>query len=381
MGCKTSTDKSKRRNNHNSQPFSHTITEELKTENVLTSRNSFNENPRFYITLNKYKINENQQIKNERVIISSLKSSENFKKIIQKDIYNLKALSDQRIIYSDKTNAIKILSHDLFNKTWKLDINIPHAHKNLITNICEVNRKITILTSSNDQTFKIWKIYYNNVDLLEKIKSEFTNVFHIISLDNNYKVASSSKTRNNISIWKCRNPFQIECVITSDNPVIKLYKMKTYNYLIGACESYAQVWDLSTKNLIQSKIDIRLYISNYVELPNGFLAVSNFSQIKIVDVVNNIIVAIINDDENCFVTGYHKNIQGVSGIFLLDMYSLIYTYNDFLIQISIKDNEYEIIYKRKFEGLSDCRHINVEQQFMLFYDGLVVYYSVKSYEI
>ena len=130
-------------------------------------------------------------------------------------------------------------------------------------------------------------------------------------------------------------------------------------------------------------------MSNYIELPNGYLAVSKYSKIKIVDLNTadkygynfdfrdkKYIKQVIKDEE--YITG-DKYLDQDGSLYLLDTNSFIYSRSGVLIKFLIEENQnYKMVDRAKDNLLKLGMFVDYDNQYIIFENKMVAFYGLQK---
>ena len=248
---------------------------------------------------------------------------------------------------------------------------------------CEINDNQ--LLTLETRAIKIWKISQNNLQFIRKLTGTFCDVFSLIYLGKESLIASASKEKSVIKIWQCEHPFTVETTIISEELIHILYKVKSNNKLIGASKDSIYIWSTETYKYIGKIKWIYLKMSNYIELPNGYLAVSQRSEIKIVDLNtadeygHNCIIQVIKDEE--YITG-DQYLDQDGSLFLLDTNSFIYSRSGVLIKFLIEENRnYKMVDRAKDNLLKLGMFVDYDNQYIIFENKMVAFYGLQKEKV
>lgn len=187
----------------------------------------------------------------------------------------------------------------------------------------------------------------------------------------------------------------METTIISEELIHILYKVKSNNKLIGASKDSIYIWSTETYKYIGKIKSIYLKMSNYIELPNGYLAVSQRSEIKIVDLNTadeygynsnyhsynhkKYIIQVIKDEE--YITG-DQYLDQDGSLFLLDTNSFIYSRSGVLIKFLIEENRnYKMVDRAKDNLLKLGMFVDYDNQYIIFENKMVAFYGLQKEKV
>ena len=259
----------------------------------------------------------------------------------QNDVWSPLELKDKRIATGGSDGSISICSIDYENKTYTVDIKHENAHFNSVISLCELDDG-KLVSASYDMTIKVWSINENNLELIKTIegKNMISPIWKVIKLTNN-RFASCS-TDGIIKVFNSETYEKITSMKCSSS-VYSILQLTNKEILVSTCGNRVlYFWDLTTYKRKASIKGINVVESSHmIELQNGFLALSTYSEnypIIIVDPNNYEIVKEIKNMEF---------IKSNSSLCTYDDHSFIYAKGGFFVQFSSTD--YEILYASKTE--------------------------------
>ena len=311
--------------------------------------------------------------------------------LIDSDFINfIYVLSDKRLIIYTENHSLMIVSFNIDKKEWISDFKTSDCKLYYTFACCEINdnQLLTLETSE----IKIWKISQNNLQFIRSLTGPFCDASSLIYLGKESLIASASKKQKVIKIWQCEHPFTVEKTIEPEDYIHILYKVKSKDKLIGAGQKGIYIWSTETYKYIGKILGVFLKMSNYIELPNGYLAVSQYSEIKIVDLntadeygYNNYynskkyIVQEITDDE--YITG-GKYLDQNGSLFLLDTNSFIYSRSGVLIKFLIEENKNcKMVDRAKDNLLKLAEFVDYDNQCIIFNNKMIAFYGLQKEKV
>ena len=255
---------------------------------------------------------------------------------IHSNLYNKHPikLKDNRIVGVYNDNSISITSINYETKKWKVDIQKENAHNDCIYSFCELNNG-RLVSCSEDNTIKIWKISSQELILMKSITEHTDRVNKVISLDKN-RFASCSDDYN-VFIWNSEEPYSKIETLLHDDCIWNILKLNNKETIMSICYRCIHFWDLQKYEKINSIYGIYTFnsINSMIELPNQNIAVSTgSSSIIIIEPIQCIVVKEIKLNGNGI---------GCSSLCLFNDNSFVYICNGNFYQISNRD--YSIMYK------------------------------------
>jgi WD40 repeat protein len=180
----------------------------------------------------------------------------------------------------------------------------------------------------------------NDLQEIKILKQHTKNVYKVIPLFNELKIASCSKDCT-IRIWSnINNLYQQETILSENKEVYALIESKyNKNLLIISCNGYLSFWDvlLCLKlNIIQNIFTKRN--NGLIEIENEIIAVSQANPAKII-LISSKSYTIIKEIQDI------NYIRWNSSLSLIYNNSLLYAYDGCFLQISKMNEEYTIVYK------------------------------------
>ena len=293
------------------------------------------------------------------------------------------------IIYTED-HSLTVVSFNIWKREWIRDFKMTDSKIYFTFACCEINDNQ--LLTLETRAIKIWKISQNNLQYIRELTGTFCDVFNLIYLGKESLIASASKEKRVIKIWQCEHPFTVEQTIESEESIHILYKVKSNDKLIGASKDSIYIWSTETYQYIGKIKSVYLKMSNYIELPNGYLAVSQDSVIKIVDlntadeygyndyfVRKKYIKQVIKDEE--YITG-DKYLDQDGSLFLLDTNSFIYSRSGVLIKFLIDENQnYKMVDRTKDNLLKLGMLVDYDNQYIIFENKMVAFYGLQKEKV
>ena len=243
--------------------------------------------------------------------------------------------------------SISVSSVNYLTKKWNVDINKQDAHKSSIRSFLELTDN-RLVSSSDDQSIKIWKVRQNDLIEIKNINEHQGIVTRVLQIGKD-KFASSSYDKT-IKIWNTTNPYQLTQTLICENQVKNMIYISSNDTLISSCgSSCLEFWKIKANQKVQSikGVYTDYCLNSLIELPNHNIAISTQSP-------SNTIVII---DTQQFTITQQIQLQGYisscSTLCLLNKNSFLYIREGKLVQISTKD--YSILYsannKNNLKGL------------------------------
>lgn len=266
------------------------------------------------------------------------------KSIKSGEISCILVLSDGRIATAtgNKKDSICITSIDLVNKKYIRDIKVKKVHDHPITTLCELNKNR--LLSGSYRKMIIWELSMDSLIAKLSVKAHLGNINKIILINNRMRWISCSDDKS-MKVWDNAHPYvqHKQLKQTDEYPINALIELKHSDFIVA---SSSDGWDNGHLIFFDptsfSKISIidKCYTNHsngMIELPNGCIALSQRTQIIIINVITyNIITRIHYNSSH---TRYSLSV--------FDQHSFISVSNGQLIRISTTDNNYNIINKEK----------------------------------
>ena len=196
-------------------------------------------------------------------------------------IYSLTITEDKRIASGGKDGNISISSYDLNKKTWKRDIHKEKAHDYNVTSLCtlEGNR---LLSSSDDCSIKIWKVFETKIELIKEINEHTRGVNRVIPLSKG-RFASCSLI-DTVVIWKNDTTYECLSTLKHNCSVSSILQLKGKEILVS-CGYYStpglSFWNITKNNytLQHNTEGYGVYRSTHmIELPDGNIALSSYDE-------------------------------------------------------------------------------------------------------
>ena len=147
-------------------------------------------------------------------------------------INSILELIDKRIVVCGESKDISIFSINYEQKEWKLNIKVENAHQDEIYDICEINNNI-LVSCSNDNTIKIWKMKQNNTLSLKSTLNTHTGYVAKVILLSMGRFASCSSD-NSVKIWNCEDPFTEIISLSSDGRITNIMKLQNKEILLAS---------------------------------------------------------------------------------------------------------------------------------------------------
>ena len=193
-----------------------------------------------------------QKICGQPSLIQGIQHDVHVEKIHTNGVWFIMELKDKRIATCGYDKAISVVSINYETKKWTQDIKKVNAHNNYIYSLCELS-KDRLVSSSGDNTIKIWSITQNDLNLLSTLSNHTNHVRKVIPLTHNrFSSCSNDKT---VKIWNSEYPYEVITSLPHDNDVLDLLKLKQKEILISSTSSTSiDFWDRTIiRNYIQLK--------------------------------------------------------------------------------------------------------------------------------
>ena len=262
------------------------------------------------------------------------------------NIWSLIETEDKRIASGGEEGNISISSYDINKKTWNRDIHKEKAHNDIIYSLCTLKGN-RLLSSSADNSLKIWSI--SDIDLIQikEIKEHANLVWKVIPLSKE-RFASCSGDWT-VKIWKDDETYKCLSTLKHYGCVRSILQLRGKETLV-TCGYYSSTgvsfWDLNTytrQEVIKGcGID---YSSHMIELSDGNIALSSADKCFPIVIIDSELYQIKIE----FL--WKEYIAKYSALYLLNNHSFIYTCEGTFLQISSDD--YSILYQStggKFSG-------------------------------
>ena len=256
-------------------------------------------------------------------------------------------LKNKQIALGSSDGSISLAKVDYDNKTWKLEVNVEHAHDGKIKSLCELNKE-RFASCGEDKLIKIW-----DYSIANKLTSTHTllghngSVYKIISLTKD-RIASCSPFDHSVKLWEGEHPFNLIQTFQQQNTAASIIQLrKRYEILCINCPTKNGVlnfYDLFPPYNKRGMIEgVKTNTPNgLIELSNGNLAASRgcfpTPCIYIVDPFRYVKVAEIVDNEYILKDG---------PLCVWGNDSFIFSHWECFCEISYVDGEYKIVYKDK----------------------------------
>ena len=211
-----------------------------------------------------------------------------------------------------------------------------------------------MISSSDDNTIKVWKIRNDSLMLVGTLEGHEGSVCQVIPLMNDI-IASASKDKT-IRIWNV-NEHEQKYVLQEDFIVFSLLKLKNKGVFVsGGYGKEISFWEMETftkENSVQCCDCCSL--NGLIELPKHYIAVSGglAKSIDIIDTDNYQLFKQIKCDN--FIFGNSGISVYYSSLCLLDNKSFIYSHNGYFCQVSSTENE--ILFTDKMEDTFEGANI------------------------
>ena len=286
-------------------------------------------------------------------------------------------LHDGRIVGSGvDSGSISVCSINYLTKEWKIDINKKDAHKSAIRSFLELTDD-RLVSSSDDQSIKVWKIRQNDLIEIKQINEHQGIVTKLLQIGKD-KFASSSYDKT-VKIWNTANPYQLTQTLISENQVNNMIYISSNDTLISSCgSSCLECWKIKANQKVQSikGVYTDYCLNSMIELPNHNIAISTCSPPNTIVIIDTQQFTITQQIQ---LQGY---ISSCSTLCLLNKNSFLYIHTKKLVQISTKD--YSILYsannKNNLQGMFGLLSLPQENSIIVhnFNNGIDI---LKTYYI
>ena len=92
--------------------------------------------------------------------------------VLGNNVWSLIETEDRRIASGNYDGNIFVCSFDVEHNIWTKDINKIGAHNSSVTSLCSLNDN-RLISGSRDHKIKIWKIYKNNMNLIQLLNEHY----------------------------------------------------------------------------------------------------------------------------------------------------------------------------------------------------------------
>ena len=263
-------------------------------------------------------------------------------------------LSDGRFVgTSSDYKSILIVTFNLQNKSWNIDINQKNAHFAPIRSFTELPQHNHLLSCSSDCSIKVWKINEKDLTLIKQITSHKEMINKILLLSYN-RIVSCSDDKT-IRIHDLENDYQEIKLLESKGKVNNMLYIRNHEMLVTSVWEYKlEFWNMLNYDREYSMKYIYTLntINSMIELTKNRIAVSSAVypyNINIIDIANYTVIKEIK---------VGKSNVNCSSLCLLNDYSFLFVCNGLFVQYSSEDYEVMFITNHDCE-LTGVRFVNV----------------------